>query len=154
MICQTNYVDLHTEFRSAWINRDDKFLSLDQTPYRIKPGHAPYICENINNTGLPSNHRGRGDEAVELDDSRLPSNHRGRGVCPFESFQRDLQEISEIPFLTRVEHEVEVLNKQSVSAAVPAEAAARSEEINSAIRAFEQIETTANDNPNDNQEPE
>ena len=131
MICQTNDVRLHKEVRSFFIN------------------YIRQQCiENVTNIGLPSHHRGRGDEAVEVDDSRLPS------VTRFKGFQRYCQEISEIPCLTRVEHEVEVLNKQSVSAAVPAEAAARSEEINSAIRAFEQIETTANDNPNDNQEPE
>ena len=141
MICQTNDVALHKDVRlqpkqifSVWPGIRPKIT-----------GYAPYICEDIKNSGY---------ETVEVNDSGLDSNYLGRGVCPFESFQRDLQEISEIPFLTRVEHEVEVLNKQSVSAAVPAEAAARSEEINSAIRAFEQIETTANDNPNDNQEPE
>ena len=85
MICQTNDVGLHNEIRSAFINWHQW----------IKPGHAPYICENVKNTGLPSNHRGRGDEAVEVDDSGLPSNHRGRGVCPCElgHRQRDLQEI-------------------------------------------------------------
>ena len=141
MICQTNDVALHKDVRlqpkqifSVWPGIRPKIT-----------GYAPYICEDIKNSGY---------ETVEVNDSGLDSNYLGRGACPFESFQRDLQEISEIPFLTRVEHEVEVLNKQSVSAAVPAEAAARSEEINSAIRAFEQIETTANDNPNDNQEPE
>ena len=30
---------------------------------------------------------------MEVDDSGLASNYRGRGVCPFERFQRDLQEI-------------------------------------------------------------
>ena len=29
---------------------------------------------------------------MEVDDSGLASNYRGRGVCPFERFQRDLQE--------------------------------------------------------------
>ena len=35
---------------------------------------------------------------MEVDDSGLPSNYRGRGVCPFERFQRDLH------ILTGYEH--------------------------------------------------
>ena len=65
------------------------------TTKSVAPSSIGISGSNPVNTGLPSNHRGRGDEAVEVDDSGLPSNHRGRGVCPCElgHRQRDLQEI-------------------------------------------------------------
>ena len=80
MICQTSDVALHKDVR---LQTEKIFPVLPG----IRPcitGHAPYICEDIKNTGY---------ETVEVDDSGLASNYRGRGVCPFERFQRDLQEI-------------------------------------------------------------
>ena len=86
MICQTNDVGLHQELRSAFIDRQaENILSVWPGIRPVKTGHAPYICEDIKNTGY---------ETVEVDDSGLASNYRGRGVCPFERFQRDLQEIN------------------------------------------------------------
>ena len=86
MICQTNDVGLHKELRSAFIDRQaENILSVWPGIRPVKTGHAPYICEDIKNSGY---------ETVEVNDSGLDSNYRGRGVCPFEKFQRDLHIVS------------------------------------------------------------
>ena len=73
MICQTNDVALHKDVR----------LQPGIRPFIT--GYAPYICEDIKNSGY---------ETVEVNDSGLDSNYRGRGACPFEKFQRDLHIVS------------------------------------------------------------
>ena len=86
MICQTNDVGLHKELRSAFIDRQaENILSVWPGIRPVKTGHAPYICEDIKNSGY---------ETVEVNDSGLDSNYRGRGACPFEKFQRDLHIVS------------------------------------------------------------
>ena len=80
----THGVGLHKELRSAFIDRQaENILSVWPGIRPVKTGHAPYICEDIKNTGY---------ETVEVDDSGLPSNYRGRGVCPEFVRSRDFRE--------------------------------------------------------------